>query len=134
MGVSSNWAFDHIADHTAHGATFVDRGDAAAYDWDETDLTRDAAWHDLALSGVVPVGAISVLMRVKMSAVLPGNYIGFRQKGDTNGFNESWGYVQVNAIPISYDMIIAVDGDRKIQYFTTANATSIDLCIGGWWI
>lgn len=133
-GVTSDWAFDHTANHTAHGATFVDRGDAAAYDWIETDLTRDAAWHDLDMSPPVPAGALAVLLRVRMSAVLPGNYIGFRKKGDTNGFNESWCYVQANGISIGYDVILTVDGSENIQYFTTANATSIDMVVGGWWI
>jgi len=35
------------------GQRFVDRGDPAAVDFDETDLTMDNTWRDLDLSSLV---------------------------------------------------------------------------------
>jgi len=41
---------------------FEDRGDPAVYDYDKNDLTKDGAWHDLDLSGIVPENAKAVFI------------------------------------------------------------------------
>jgi len=136
-GPTCNWAYDHVNDAEAHHTGFVsyvDRGDHPFYDWVESGLTLDANWHDLDLSGIVPVGTIAILMRTNLQAALPGNYIGFKRKGNTNNKTDAWCDVQTANIHIQFDKIVGVDGDRKIEYFGTVNPTSIDLSIIGWWL
>ena len=133
-GTTSNWAYDHVNDHLAHGATFVDRGDQASLDWTHATLTEDSTWRDLNLSSVVPAGAIAVLFRVSVNYTTPGDYLMIQEKGNTNGVNRGIITAQVSGVSNRSDMIVACDGSRFCEYKATASPTAIEISICGWWI
>lgn len=124
----------------ADGHEFVDRGDPAAVDWDEGDLTINGAWHDLDLSAIVPDGAVLVLLRVVVVTADNGA-ISFRENGNANAINVATlsSHVPVMSPPheqYSADLLVAPSPNRIIEYKATAGWTvdSIDITVGGWWI
>lgn len=134
---SANWAFDHDADATAHHtkpAVFVDRGDPAAVDWDQGDLTEDGTWNDLDLSSIVPAGAIAVLFTMVGIHATAGQYFWMRENGNTNQVNVSRFYATTSGAALAADMIVACDANRVIEYNGQSAFAAIELSVRGWWI
>ncbi|GAI72105.1 unnamed protein product, partial [marine sediment metagenome] len=50
----------------AKGLEWHDRDEQAGYDYSVNDFTRDTAWHDLDISGIVGVGKRLVLCKLRM--------------------------------------------------------------------
>lgn len=119
-------------DSGARGTAFVDRGDPAAVDWDEGDLTADGAWHDLDLSGVVPPGAALVLLRVRLEATVQSLH--FRKNGNSNEVNVTGEETGGGASIMHQDLLVAPDSNAVIEYMLSGAVTSVDIVIGGWWI
>jgi len=113
---------------------FVDRGDPAAVDKVKTDLTTDAAWHDLDLSAIVPAGAAAVLLKTRLQSADPGDAIRYRKKGNTNEIN-ACGCEALRANVLRTRLgISAIDANRVIQYNADNIAwTQLDIVIRGWW-
>lgn len=115
------------------GHVSVDRGDPASFDFTEAGLTTDETWRDLDLSGVVPAGAVMVLLGVEVLDDAAGSFIMFRKKGNSNEIVTAKVRVQVANQPIEADRWCAVDSNRVIQYYGTDVAfTSIDIAVKGW--
>lgn len=113
---------------------FADRGDPAAADFDENDLTLNDAWHDLDLSGIVPEGATAVCLYCSIFAGGIFNYLYLRKKGNANFVNISGLVTQVNGIPNDNDVIVPLDANRVIQYFgETGFPGNLTLTVKGWW-
>jgi len=115
-------------------AMYTDRGDPASYDFDKDDLTKDAAWHDLDLSTIVP----SIARAVFIIGHLEGNAVDweirFRKKGNTNDVVHS-GMETIRAnVERHRSSIVAIGSDQTIQYKVDNEAwTTLDLAIKGWW-
>lgn len=133
----SNWKFLGDLANVANSA-FYDRGDVSGPDFNQGMLTGDRTWKDLDLSGIVPVGAKAVLIKVFMqdNASPPdyGRRWIFRKK--TSGYNEHnvsniIGYVP--GLQIYADMIIGLDANRFIQY-NGATTGAIYITVAGWWL
>ena len=136
-GVTSDWAFDHKADASAHHApvaVFVDRGDPADSDYDQAALTVDGNYNDLDLSAIVPANAIAVLLRIKMADAVAIRWCYLRKNGNTNVWNMSTCKTQVNGEWATFDCIVPCDANRVIEYNITAGTAAFELTVGGWWI
>jgi hypothetical protein len=113
---------------------FVDRGDSATHDWDQTTLTTDGAYHDLDCSPVVPAGAKAILFRVTISDNLVQQSFIMRENGNSNAINKSIVQTQVANVINDADMIVACDSDRVVEYGASNTTwTNINIAIRGWW-
>jgi len=116
----------------------TDRGDPDEFDWEETGskavLNTDANWHDLDLSGIVPAGATFVLLRIRVVDDAVSSVFNVKKKGNANALTGGSIRTQVVDIPVEFDIPVAVDADRKIEYLATNTAfTFIRITVKGWW-
>ena len=114
--------------------TFVDRGDPAAVDFTEADLSLVTAWRDLSLSAIVPAGAKAVVIATTITDNLVGSRIKLRKNGNTNAINVAQLKTQVANNANNADKIVACDNDRKIEYDVTVGTDDLNLTIAGWFI
>lgn len=110
-----------------------DRGDPVNKDFSTGDFDIDGSSHTLDLSGIIPVGAKTVLIRVGMSANTININLSMSKAGNTNFRNNNVMYSQVANQFMQQDVILAVDADRKIKYTATIGITTIEMTVGGWW-
>lgn len=98
------------------------RGDPAAVDFTESDLSVNGAWTDLDLSGIIPVGTTSVVLHLAMDASAAGRYLSFRTKGNTNDNNISRMTIIATGISLGHraDLTIPTEGQQTIQYYKSA--------------
>jgi hypothetical protein len=115
---------------------YVDRGDPAAVDWDQGDLTTDETWNDLDCSGIVPSNAVAICFRVGVSDDVAEEVFQMRKNGNTNGVNKSSIYTQVANITNTHDiMIVACDSSQVVEYYgTNTTWTAINVTVKGWWL
>lgn len=114
---------------------FVDRGDPAAVDYVQANLTIDGAWHDLDLSAIVAAGAKAVLLKTRLQSANPGDKIRYRKNGNTNEVN-TCGCEALRANVIRTRLgIVAIDTNKVIEYNADNIAwTTLDIVVRGWWI
>lgn len=118
------------------GSTYVDRGDPAAVDFAVGDLTTNGAWHDLDLSSIVPAGAKSVILYVAMRDTAADVIVIFRKNGNSNSINVG-GVANEDSHATSQrgDIIVALDSNRVIEYFTTnTSIDTLNITVKGWFI
>ncbi len=117
------------------GHRFVDRGDAVGTDFSVGDLTIDDAWHDLDLSGIIPVNAKAVILRVECSSPSAGDRSKFRTKGHSREDNVSIARSQVTGINIGYDLVVVPDINGVVEYrVSTGVYTVFEIVVGGWFV
>jgi hypothetical protein len=117
------------------GMQYVDRGDAAAYDFNEATLTQDSAWHTLSLSAIVPANAKVVVLRIGASHASAGRYFRVAKVGNTTGFNNANVSTQVASVINEMTTEIALNAAREIIYWATSGTfASLRLLVMGWWI
>lgn len=113
---------------------FVDRGDPAVYDWTEATLINDAAWHDLDLSAIVPVGVKAVLLRIYLNATAAKNILYLRTKGNTNDVNFAAASTPLANTSYFSDKTVAPDENLIIQYLLGVGTwTRARITVAGWW-
>ena len=116
------------------GGTYVDRGDPAAWDWIDANLTTDGNWNDLDLSGIVSAGAKTVLLRVRIIDDATDKSIQMRENGNSNGYNVAALVTLVANLSTEGNFIVGCDVDRVIEYNASNTSwTNIDICVRGWW-
>jgi len=114
---------------------YVDRGDPAAYDYAKEDLSKDGAWHDLDLSGIVPAGAKAVFIIGHVQGAGADWAIMFRKKGNTNEINHGGMETLRANVERHRSSTVALSTARVIQYKADNQAwTTLDLCVRGWWM
>ena len=117
----------------ASAGAWHDRGDAAAVDFDEGDLTMDGNWHDLDLSDIIDSGAGWVVLRVVYTQGLSSAVsFGVRHDGDSNAVNIGQMVASASA---AQDVLVAPSAAGVIEYrcsFTGAASDSIDITVAGW--
>lgn len=132
--VSADATVEEIAQtiNQTTGEQFVDRGDPAAADFDETDLTLDGNWHELDLSSIVPADASLVLLRGIMEDTASNDYLQFRTDGNSNAANVAT-LRAGGSYRAAVELLVAPSG-QKIEYRGGSGAApDIDLTVGGWW-
>lgn len=114
---------------------YVDRGDPAAADFAQGDLTTDGTWQDLDLSGIVPEGAVCVVLQVLIYDDHPGSYIRFRKKGNTNTQNAYGIRIQLALMYTESNGLVSCDANRVIQYMASdITWDQIRIVVKGWFI
>ena len=118
-----------------NGLTWVDRGDYNGYDYQVGDFTTDGAWHNLDLSGEIPVGAQLAVIRVKINDDVVGNTVKIGPVGYTNGYNIRRQNIQIAGQDIEFEGLITLNSARQIEYWANSTTwTTIDLIVKGWFI
>jgi len=113
---------------------YVDRGDPSAYDYAKTDLTIDGAWHDLALSAIVPAGAKAVFIVGHLKGASADWAIMFRKNGNTNEVVHGGMETLRANVERHRSSIVALDTARTIEYKIDNQAwITLDLAVKGWW-
>lgn len=116
------------------GLSYVARAEQTAYDYDQTSLTKDGAWHDLDLSAIIPASAKLVLLRVGASYTAGGSYFRIGKQGDTNSFSVVNVATQVANIINEQTALVPVV-NQKIRYWCTAvSFSSLRLLVLGWFL
>ncbi len=112
---------------------FVDRGDPAAYDFRETDLTMNNTWQILNLSSIVPAGAKAVFFKNSYTDSSVGAAVTFRKYGNSNDINAQIARTVVLNQFHDLGMIVACDSNRRIEYKFSQVFSSVYISIAGWW-
>ena len=119
--------------HAAAGMTYVDRGDPSSVDIDKDDLTLDQTWNEIDLSSIVPVGAVTVHLRIIINAATLDCYLRLRKKGNTSEHNAANCYIPVANKIIAFDKWVCCDSDRIIEYWGHAITwATLDITVAGW--
>lgn len=115
---------------------YVDRGDPGDPDFTEANLSADAAWHELDLSGIVAEAGANHLVHLSLQTYEPrpgepSNEVIFkaRKLGNIN----MWNLAIADKI-ICTDLWVMVDANRKIEYWleTISGSGKIGVTIRGW--
>lgn len=110
-----------------------DRGDPAAVDKTEADLTMDGAWHDLDLSAIVADSDASfILLRVLADDTTPGTTLHFRKNGNANAIAIQGLVASVASVPIEAVLLVPCDTGQVVEYIASAAWDSIDIVVLGW--
>lgn len=116
-------------------ASYVDRGDPAAYDFTQATLTQDNAWHDLDLSAIVPAGTRAVNLNLRGRHSSTGKELLFRANGNVNYHNASGLRTVVGSLYLYNEITIALDSNRIIEYKAMSpNWTNISISVKGWYL
>lgn len=117
-------------------AKYVDRGDPAAVDFTATSFTKDGGIHTLDLSGIVPAGAVSVLLYLNIQSDTAAKVVRWNKNGNTNFVSYSQIVTQVANVLVSGQAIVACDSNRVVRYLISGTGTwaTIDVAVAGWWI
>ncbi len=115
-----------------HG--YVDRGDPAAVDFDQDDLTLDGNWHDLDLSAIVPFGAKAVNLHMDVSDTHRGHGLELRKNGNVNEAVHLVCLAPINNSDSHCISVIACDRSRRLEYRVVTSADSAIITVNGWWM
>ncbi len=122
--------------HRAEGAgdIYVARGDPAAADFTQADLTLDGAAHDLDLSSILPESAAGGLvhLNVQIADNLVSQVLRMRRKGNTNWFARFGMRTQVTNVSVEQEGWIQLDDARVIEYLITAGTDTVIITVLGW--
>ena len=128
------WLIDLIIEAIGIPPVFIDRGNPAARDMGFFNFTIDGAWHDVDLSGVVPVGATGVCLAVEIKANTADVLIDWRKKDNVNTINKSRVLTYLANVETSNDCTLAVNSDRVVQYRVIgAGVTDLSMVVKNWW-
>ena len=120
---------------TGLGYEYVPRRVAAA-DFAVGAFTTDGTWKidGLDLSGIVPAGAIAVLLSINLADDAAGNFFIVRANATDTG-NDLGQTTQVANIGIRTPAVVAIDSNRLLDYIGSNVAfTTIDIWVTGWYI
>lgn len=116
------------------GLRYVHRGNPVAYDYDETTLTQNGAWHTLNLSAIVPANAKLVHLRLGASASASGRYFRVAKTGFVGVYATVNVATQVANIINETDAIVDCVG-QQVDYWTTGAAfVALRFCVIGWFL
>lgn len=112
------------------------KADQQSYDFTQNDFTKDDAYHDLDLSGIVPAGAVAVYLWGSFKSDTGGTEINLCQQGHTGAYLKVMRHQPVADIAQEFDCIIPIGPDRKIQYRceSAPSYTNMNMSVVAWWI
>jgi len=135
--VPTEKAVKTYADALSVGDTYTTRGDQSAFDFTKNDFTRDAGWHDLDLSSIVPAGTKLIRVKLRLYANNNKHVTQWRRNGYTGAsvFIRCYAHQWSVATDSDYEFLIEPDSNRKIEYLAanTADWNNIDFWVRGWW-
>lgn len=116
------------------GLKYVHRAETAGYDYDQTSLTQDSAWHTLNIAAIVPANAKLVLLRIGASHASAGRYFRVARVGDTGNFACANVATQVANIINEQTSLIVCTGQQIAYWATTGTFVSLRLLVLGWFV
>jgi len=117
------------------GQKYIDRGDIEANDYLITDLTVDAAWHDLDLSAIIPKGTVLCMLLVSLNSSVLSKMMKFRTKGDSGTYNAPLVMSSVINQTFYTSLVVHPDSDGIVEYFlSTGGIISITIIVQGWFV
>lgn len=129
------WLIDLVIEAIGVPPCYIDRGDPAAFDFEQGVLTADAAWHDLDLSAIVPAGATAVSLRTLIRDNIVNGEIALRSAGRVNSITISTMLTRLANISNEQTITISLPASRIIEYRLTAGVWDrIILAVQGWWL
>lgn len=115
--------------------TFIDRGDAFAWDWTKFTIDDDGTWKTWDLSGIIPVEATAVSIQTWIVINAVNEKVRFRPGAAYGTEAEAGSITQVGNIGLINDFTVAVGPNRTIQYnVTNAAWLQLNISIKGWWL
>ncbi|KKL94701.1 hypothetical protein LCGC14_1862020 [marine sediment metagenome] len=110
------------------GDITVNRGNVTDPDWQSVDLTKDDAYHDLDLSGIVPVGTTFVQIIIQFLGFDTTLYLSLKEKDYISAELGHHLSQRVAGTPYMAEVWLGVNADRVIEY-KSKNALWLDLQI-----
>ncbi|KKM23496.1 hypothetical protein LCGC14_1614660, partial [marine sediment metagenome] len=97
------------------------------------DLTKDGAWHDLDLSGIIPAGTKRVMLRVQIIALATIGVMKVKTKGNAQDVNVDIASMETNGFPENTTLLVVPDADGIIEYWMS-NVTylTVIVTVAGW--
>jgi hypothetical protein len=120
-----------LSELTGGGLTARD-SDAAAWDYNTADFTKDGAWHDLDLSSIVPAGKNIVWLRVIVRHSAANAYAGFRKNGNNNLIEAAYVRTQYAWSYEEQQIQVKMDANRVIEYLCTPSLNTVSVHVMGW--
>lgn len=119
---------------TIAAENLIERSGTASYDFDVSDFTADAAWHDLDLSGILPVGTYAFLVAIVTQCDAAGERFVLIKKGNSAYENKFQTRSQIANVKNDGYGIVFCDSNRKCEYLLdVATWALLNIVIIGWW-
>lgn len=116
------------------GLKYVARGDPSAYDFSQSTLTQDSAWHSMDLSAIIPANAKLVHLALGAAHATPGRYFKVRKPGLSNDFAVANVATQATNIVNTLDAIVPCVS-QAVEYFATSGTfVSLRVVVLGWFV
>lgn len=113
---------------------FENRGDPSVPDFFTPDFTHDSNWRTLDLSSIIPVATKAVSLYVRLRVNQAGESIRFRTLGNSNIANRSEVTGVVSVVSHYYDVIVPVEGQQSIEYWSNLGlAPILEVTVKCWW-
>lgn len=120
---------------TTYGHRFFVKADQESYDFLKTDLTTDYQYHDLDLSGIIPAGAVAVLLWGAFKGDVANAEVCLAKAGYSGNYLKALFFQPVVDQGHGFSAIIPVSPDRKIKYrISNVNWIYINLQVVGWFV
>ena len=127
-----NWLAQTVKYLRDYLGSYNDRGDPAAADFDEGDLTMDASWNDLDLSGIVPEETKAVVISAYMLDGTLNATLKFRKNGNSNEQALHVVRTTVAGVGANATFTVACDSSRVIEYYASEALTTVAIRVTGW--
>ncbi|MBA7632831.1 hypothetical protein ES703_40386 [subsurface metagenome] len=115
--------------------SYVDRGQALDFDFLHSDFTYDGQIHDLDLSGIVPAGAVAVVLSLRIASPTTDMFFFIFKKSNGNIYNSFSTYNQVFNKFVSHTGTVGIDPDRVLSYKApTMPINVLTLVVCGWFV
>ena len=116
------------------GLKYVHRTAVEGYDYDETTLSQDGAWHTISLAAIIPASAKLVLLRVGAAHASPGQYFRVAKAGESNLYSFVNVATQVAYIINEQTALVDCTG-QQIKYWASFGMWDIlSLVVLGWFL
>ena len=116
------------------GHKYIDRGDPAAHDFDQTDLDMDNSWYLLDLSDIIlDSDAVLVHLLLIIKDGTAGTVLSIREHDNSNTVNIASAATQVANVWVYADCQVSIDTFRLIAYRVSSPADGIFITVRGWW-
>ena len=116
------------------GLKYVNRAEQSAYDFSESTLIQDSAWHTLSLAAIVPANAKLVLLRVRAVHDNAGAYFRISKVGQTGFYSCANVVTQTSHIIKEQTALVDCTG-QQIQYWAESVAfLNVRIVVLGWFL
>ena len=116
------------------GLRYVHRGTLVAWDYNQSTLIQDGAWHTLDLSAIIPANAKLVDLGLGASASAAGCYFRVMKTGAMSGYGAVNVIPQVPNIIIDTEAIVDCTGQQVDYLISEAVFTTLRFCVIGWFL